>query len=215
MHGQCQLKAPFMIYTDFESILEPMDTASNDPSIPHTNHINKHTSSGFCTHSMFAYGELKNPLKLYRGKDCVQEFCKYIRSQARRLYNDFQEKPMIPPTKARWKEYSSSNECHICLKPMIDNQVRDQCHYTGYCRGPAHSMCNLRYKVPSFIPVVFHNLSGYDAHMFISKLAKYSIDDMNVIANSEENYTSFSTHVPVLEYGNSKVKTIELRFIDR
>ena len=121
---------------------------------------------------------------------------------------------MIPPTKTQWKEYNSSNKCHICLKPIKDNKVRDHCHYTGYYRGPAHSMCNLRYKVPSFIPVVFHNLSGYDAHMFITELAKYSINDMNVIAKSKENYISFSAHVPVLEYGDGKVKMIELRFTD-
>ena len=212
--GQGQLKAPFGIYADFESILEPMATASNDPSIPHINHINKHTPSGFCTYSTFAHGEIKNPLKLYKGKDCVEEFCKYIRSQAHQLYNDYPEKPMIPLTKTQWKEYNSSNKCRICLKPISDNKVRDHCHYTGYYRGPAHSMCNLRYKVPSFIPVVFHNLSGYNAQMFIRELAKYLISDMNVILKSKENYISVSAHVPVFEYEDGRAKTIELRFID-
>ena len=61
---------------------------------------------------------------------------------------------------------------------------------------------------------MFHNLSGYDAHMFIRELAKYSTNDMNVIAKSKENYISFSAHVPVLEYGDGNVKTIELRFMD-
>ena len=88
---QGQLNALFVIYADFEPILEPMATASNNPSIPHINHINKHTPSGFCTYSKFANGEIKDPLKLYRGKDCVEEFCKYIRSQARQLYNDYPE----------------------------------------------------------------------------------------------------------------------------
>ena len=153
-NGQGQLKAPFVIYTDFESILEPMATASNDPSIQQINCINKHTPSRFCTYSMFAYGEIKNPLKLYRGKDCVEEFCKYIRSQAHQLYNNYPEELMIPLTKTQCKEYNSSNKCHICLKPISGNKVRDHCHYTGYYRGPVHSMCNLRYKVPSFIPVL-------------------------------------------------------------
>ena len=208
--GQGQLKASFMIYADFESILEPMSTSSHDLSIPHINHINKHTPSGFCTYSTFAYGEIK----LYRGKDCVKEFCRYIRPQALQLYNNFPEKPMIPLTPNQWKEYNSSNKCHICLRSISDNKVRDHCHYTGYYRCPVHSMCNLRYKVPSFIPVVFHNLSGYDAHMFIKELAKYSTNDINVIAKSKENYISFSAHVPALEYDDGRVKTIELRFID-
>ena len=127
---------------------------------------------------------------------------------------------MIPLTKRQWKEYNKSNECHICPKQITqkDIKVRDHCHYTSEFRGPAHQICNLRYKVPSFIPVVFHNLSGYDAHLFIKELAKYTIEDMNVIAKPKENYISFSAHVPVQEYidkdGNERSKLIELRFID-
>ena len=94
---------------------------------------------------------------------------------------------MIPLIKPQWKEYNSSNKCHIWLKPISENKVRDHCHYIGYYRGPAHSMCNLRYKVPSFVPVVFHSLSGYNAHMFIRELVKDSINDMNVIAKFKEN----------------------------
>ena len=183
-----------------------MATASNDPSIPHINHINKHTSSGFCTYSTFAYGEIKNLLKLYRGNDCVEEFCKYIRSQAHQLYDDYPEKQMIPLTKTQWKEYNSSNKCHICLKPISGNNLRDHCHYTGYYRGPAHSICNLRHKVPSLIPVVFHNLSGHDAHMFIKELEKYSSNDMNVIAKSKE--TILVSHLTFLY---SSIKMGELK----
>ena len=47
-------------------------------------------------------------------------------------------------------------------------KVRDHCHYTGKYRGAAYNICNLRYKVPKEIPVVFHNGSTYDYH-FISK----------------------------------------------
>ena len=65
--GQGQLKAPFVIYADFELILEPMSTFQNDPGHPYTNHINKHMPSGLCTYSLFAYGSIDNSLKLYRG----------------------------------------------------------------------------------------------------------------------------------------------------
>ena len=128
--GQGQLKAPFVIYADFESILESMSTCSNDPTIPYTNHINKHTPSGFCTYSTFAQGPIENPLKLYRGKDCVEEFCKHKKEEARRLYNKFPGKPMIPLTPKQWIEYTKSSECHICLKPITtkDIKVRDHCH---------------------------------------------------------------------------------------
>ena len=50
------------------------------------------------------------------------------------------------------------------------HKVRDHCHYTGKFRGAAHNICNLRYKVPKEIPIVFHNDSIYDYHFVIKKL---------------------------------------------
>ena len=72
-NGQGQLKAPFMIYADFESILEPIQGCSQDPTISHMNKVNKHVPSRFCTYSTFAYGSMKNPQHIYRGKDCVEK----------------------------------------------------------------------------------------------------------------------------------------------
>ena len=68
------------------------------------------------------------------------------------------------------------------------------------------------------LPVVFHNLSGYDAHLFIRELGRHSRDTMEVIAKNKEDYISFSVEVAVDKYvdklGNEKDKLIELRFID-
>ena len=88
----------------------------------------------------------------------------------------FHELPMGHLTKKQWKKYKRSTKCHICYKPFTlkDPKVRD--HYTGLYRGPAHPLSNLRYKIPSYIPVVFHNLSGYDAHLFISELGGHAFD---------------------------------------
>ena len=74
----------------------------------------------------------------------------------------------------------------------------------------------LRYKIPSYIPVVFHNLSGYDAHLFVRELGKKS-KDIGVIAKDKEDYITFSVNIVVGKYvdkeSNEKDKTIELRFI--
>ena len=44
-------------------------------------------------------------------------------------------------------------------------------------------ICNLAYKIPSYIPIVFHNLSGYDAHLFIRELGKtFNTGKIGVIA---------------------------------
>ena len=51
-------------------------------------------------------------------------------------------------------------------------KIKDHCHYTGMCRGAVHSICNLRYRTPKGIPVVFHNGSTYDYHFIIKELAE-------------------------------------------
>ena len=217
--GQYQFKVPFMMYADFESILEPIQGASNNPNVSLTRGVNVHTPSGWCVYSHFAYGDVTNPLTQYRGQDCVNKFCEHIISEVKRLYSSFPEKQMKPLTKSQTKEYKRATKCHICFKPFSEEKwrVRDHCHYSGLYRGAAHSSCNLQYKIPNYIPVVLHNLTGYDAHLFIRELAKH-ITGMGVIAKSKEDYISFSINVEVDKYidknGNERTKEMELRFID-
>ena len=154
--GQFQFKVPFIMYADFESILKLIQGLENNPRISATRGVNVHTPSGWCIWSEFAYGEVKDPLKLYRGKDCIQKFCDHIIGEARHLYSSFPKKPMQALTKAQWKDYKHVSSCHICFKPFRkgNQKVRDHCHYSGIYRGAAHSLCNLQYKIPSYIPVV-------------------------------------------------------------
>ena len=103
-------------------------------------------------------------------------------------------------------------------KPFKDNKVRDHCHYTGRYRGPACNSCNLKYRKPKFIPVFFHNLSGYDSHLFIKKLGSPN-ENMDCIPNNEEKYISFSKNIKVGEYKDKKTgevrdKTFRIRFLD-
>ena len=64
---------------------------------------------------------------------------------------------------------------------------------------------------------MFHNLSGYDTHLFIRELGAHT-SDMEVITKNKEDYISFSIKVPVDSYidknGEERDKLIELRFID-
>ena len=129
---------------------------------------------------------------------------------------------MKPLTHKEMHRYKRSERCHICFKPFKEDKpkVRDHCHYTGCYRGPAHTKCNLQYKISSYILIGFHNLSGHDAHLFIKELAASSTDGakMGVITKNKEDYISFSIKVEVDMYidknGIEKSKEIELRFID-
>ena len=114
----------------------------------------------------------------------------------------------------RKKHFRQSQECWICKKEFQDDKIRDHCHYTGKYRGAAHSECR---KKPNFIPVVFHNLSGYDSHLFIKNLGATE-GNINCIPDNEEKYISFSKNIVVGYFldkeGNKKNITQQLRFID-
>ena len=66
--------------------------------------------------------------------------------------------------------------------------------------------------------MVFHNLQGYDSHLFIKQLAKVS-GELSCIPSTEEKYISFSKKIKVGEYNCRKNGVIlpikfENRFID-
>ena len=112
-----------------------------------------------------------------------------------------------------WKEYFKKSNCVICKGPLTGETVRDHDHLTGKFRGAAHSQCNLQYQLPKFVPVIFHNLSGYDSHLFIKQLGK-SKGSINCIPNNEEKYISFSKTILPDDAEDNYKNRIEVRFID-
>jgi hypothetical protein len=114
--------------------------------------------------------------------------------------------------------FDSATACHICEGELKDDRVRDHCHLTGKFRGAAHKICNLKYRVPKFFPVLLHNLTGYDSHLFVKKLRGEDSEKINCIPCNEEKYISFSRKVVVGKYVNKENKEVEvmreLRFLD-
>ena len=91
------------------------------------------------------------------------------------------------------KEFSTDENDENAFK--LYHKFRDHCHYTGKLRGAAHSICNLRYKRPKEIPVVFHNGSTYDYHFIIKQLAKEFDGQFECLGENTEKYITFS--VPI------------------
>ena len=88
--------------------------------------------------------------------------------------------------KKKFSTDESNKKCH---------KVRDHCHYTGKYRGATHDICNLRYKIPKEIPVVFHNGSTYDYHFIIKELAEEFEGEFECLGENTEKYITFS--VPI------------------
>ena len=92
-------------------------------------------------------------------------------------------------------------------------KVRDHCHYIGKFRGAIHNICNLTYKTPKEITVVFHNGSTYDSYFIINQLAKEFKGKLECLGKNTEKYITFS--VPISkELDNVKTITYRLKFID-
>ena len=150
-------------------------------------------------------------------EDVAPIFVNMQEENVKSIYKRFDKpKKIIFGAKER-EEFGGATECWICHGELGGDRVRDHCHLTGKYRGAAHNKCNLHCRRPYFTPVLFHNLSGYDSHLFIKNLG-VTEGNINCIPNNEEKYISFSKDIVVGEYTNKNGKVVDvkqqLRFID-
>ena len=190
-HGEKSMKVPFIIYADLESLLEKMSTCINNPN------------------------------------GSWVKFCKDLKEHAMRIIN-YEKKKVIPLTKEEKINYNDQKICDICKKEFdsIDTtksgslehkksyKLRDNCHYTGKYRGAAHNICNLRYKLPKEIPVVFHNGSTYNYHFIIKELVKEFEDNFDCLDENTEKYITFSMSIKKKIENKDLEITYKIKFID-
>ena len=194
-------RVPFVIYADFESCIKSIDTCDPNPENSYTKQYQKHEPISFYYYIKSFDSEVSLPIKerSYTGKNAEQVFLKYLEEDICAIAN-IEEKEIIFGEKEK-ERYNEETSCWICKKEFGKNEekVKDHCHYTGRYRGAAHNECNLKYRKPDFTPVIFHNLSGYDSHLFIKNLG-FSEGNIDCIPNNEEKYISFSKKIKVGTY---------------
>ena len=84
------------------------------------------------------------------------------------------------------EEFEKSDICCICGKLIeFNDKVRDHCHITGKYRGSSHWSSNINIKISKKLPVIFHNLRGYDSHFIFKELSKFDCK-ISVISNGLE-----------------------------
>ena len=228
------IKAPFVIYADFETInkkkyqcnycSELFDNEIFKCNCSKKNEINKTKKyqelipCGFSFYVHSIVPEINFPVELYRGPDAAKVFCEKIQEYTREIYKIIKTwNKKIEMTEDQIKKFNSATECYICKKELNNDKVRDHCHFTGKYRGPAHNNCNLNLKEKvNFIPIFFHNLSGFDCHLFIRELSE-SDGNIECLAKNKEDYVSFTKKVKVDEYIKNDKKNpvyFNLRFLD-
>ena len=217
-----QFPLPFVAYADFECFTKPMSSCCPNPEDSYSYSYQKHEPSGFCFFVKGVVGKRIKPIsytKKEEDEDIAKIFVEKIVEVTRGIYNDFyrSSKP-LKLTQDEQKSFGQAKFCHICNKELLKDKVRDHCHFTGQYRGAAHNSCNLQCRKPFTLPVIFHNLQAYDAHLFIKQLASLP-GKLKCIPSTEEKYISFSKKVKVDEYMSKKFDKMmpiyfEIRFID-
>ena len=87
------------------------------------------------------------------------------------------------------------------LFDVADNKIRDHCHVTGKYRGSSHWSCNINVELTKKIPVIFHNLKGYEGHLIMQKIGKFNVK-VNVIPNGLEKYMAFTINYNLVFIGS-------------
>ena len=216
-------KAPFAIYADFESLIKPMDNCDPNPNKSYTKKYQKHEPTSFSYYIISSINRVYKPvLRKYtktkeEDADAMDVFIKWLEEDVKAIAN-IEEKEIIFTEKDK-KQFNMASYCWICGEELGNDRVRDHCHFTGRYRGPAHNSCNLKYRKPKSISVFFHNLSGYDSHLFIKKLGSPDKkENLDCIPNNEEKYISFSKTIKTGHYinkkGEVKDKTFKIVFKD-
>ncbi|XP_065654942.1 uncharacterized protein LOC136081545 [Hydra vulgaris] len=213
------MRVPFVVYADFESFIKPISTCEPNPNESYTKQYQKYIPSSFCYY-IKCFDESfyqSNPVSFTASNetdDVAQIFVDRLQEDIIKICNRIKFKKNIVYTHENKNDFDAATECHICGKDFANDKVRDNCHITGKYRGAAHNSYNLKYKIPDFFPVQFHNLSGYDSHLFIKKL---SGGKLSCIPNNEEKYISFSREIKVGEFikdGKSVEIKRQIRFLD-
>ena len=176
-----------------------------------TTQYQHHTPSGFCyTITCMDDSIYKPKTVLYtmekEREDIGRKFVESLERDLEKVYDILTNKIPIKMTDDEELEFQNAEICYACKRTLDNGRVRDHCHYTGKYRGAAHSECNLKMKTPMFVPVLFHNLEGYDSHLFVKSLG----GKVNCIPKTDEKYISFSKRV---EY-NPEAKPLEIRILD-
>ena len=218
-HHNRSIKVPFVVYADFEAFTKEIKTIPQNEHRPFTQKYQHHQPSGFCYKIV---GQNIKRCVLFRAtdnEDVSRKFVEMLEEDIKKIFKQFNfSKKMEPLTTEELRKFLQAEICWICQKKFKkdEKKVRDHDHFTGKFRGAAHNQCNLQFKKPQFTPVIFHNLSGYDAHLFVKNLG-VSEGNIKCIPNNEEKYISFSKEIVVDSWEKDGKKfdvKHEIRFLD-
>ena len=207
-----QQPVPFVIYADFEAITEKIQGCQPNNDKSYTEAYQKHIDCGSAYKVVCCYDKkYSKDICIYRGENAVYKFMEKMLEEVEYCKNVVKNEFNKPLKMTNDDElcFKLEEKCHICNKKYTDKdiRVRNHCHITGKYRGSAHQECNLKLRIEPEkikIPVIFHNLRGYDSHFIMQTIGaivkKHTYKNnkgwdiqmsINAIPNNMEKYTAF------------------------
>ena len=207
-----QLPVPFVIYADFEAITKKVQGCEQSEEMKKDKDRRSYTEA-FQTHKDCGYGykvvcwyddKYSKYTCIYRGENAVYKFVEkmleeveYCKAVIKKHFN----KPLVM-TEVDEQHFKTMDGCHICGEKYTDKdvRVRDHCHITGKFRGSAHQECNLKLRIKPEnlkIPVMFHNLRGYDSHFIMQQIGEIA-NKHGYTNKKEKSKTSISMPSPII-----------------
>ncbi|KAK3765304.1 hypothetical protein RRG08_027310 [Elysia crispata] len=174
-----QLPAPYVIYADFEALTTKVEGPEFDPTKSNTQKTQHHEACSYCYVVVRCDGKTEAPAE-YRGPNAAEHFLRALQVEERRIQKVLAKPQAMRMTNADWESHRTASRCHVCDGLLKGDSVKDHCHITGKYRGAAHSACNLKLRLSpktTTIPVVFHNLRGYDSHLLMQAISKLRFID--------------------------------------
>ena len=180
-HYHMKVPVPISVYADFECINQPQ----KDPKV-----LFKQIPIAVGYYVISPFG---NYYYSYFGIDCTTWFVNRMLTLEKIANNYFKTNLELEITPQEEESFQLAEECWFCENPLDDTKVRDHDHLTGKYRGAAHNICNIncKQKSSSFVPIFFHNFSGYDCHLIFEELLTEAYNqnyNPTIIPKSLENY---------------------------
>ena len=178
-----KVPVPIRVYADFECINQPQNT-------PNVLFKQIPIAVGYYVISPFG-----NYYYSYFGIDCTTWFVNRMLTLEKIASKYFKTNLELEMSQEEEVQFEQAEECWLCENPLGGEKVRDHDHLTRKYRGAAHNICNINSKQrsSSFVPIFFHNFSGYDCHLIFQELLIQAFEKgygPKIIPKSLENYVS-------------------------
>ena len=202
---------PFRVYMDGESMLPKSDVQRGTGTLVDSEHVYTHIGLLFVSDYP---DHIRNEYKTFTGSTCVVDALQWCDAKAGECCTILGREEPLRMTATDEMNFRDAMQCHICSGILGDDRVRDHDHVNGKYRGAAHNACNIKYtfkkakrtkkrgtevsdgkkgvRITFRLPVIAHNMKGYDSHFILQFAGATKLKMGNPIAQTLDKYMTFS-----------------------